>query len=233
MSQARQFTLDFDHRPSFSGDDFLVAPANQTVIEWLDRWPDWPQPALAISGPRGSGKTHLCHVFMSLSKAHALDQETLNSGEIRAAVDEYQAFVLDDAEEIAATPREESLFHLLNILREAGKHILISSLTPPARWPVRLPDLQSRLNAIPHVAIDMPDDALMAALVVKLFRDRQLSIDASIVDYILSRTERSFDGIRTIVAQIDEVALRERRNITIPLIKRVMNDMDDQQDNLL
>lgn len=226
VNQARQFTLDFEHRPSFSGDDFLVAPANRTVIDWIDRWPDWPNPALAISGPRGSGKTHLTHVFISHSNATSVDLKNLKTTEIRPIVLDHPALVLDDIEEIAGTEAEETLFHLLNVVREESCFVLLTANAPPARWTVELPDLRSRLNAIPHAAIELPDDTLMAALVVKLFRDRQLRIDTSIVDYILARAERSFDGIRATITQIDATALRERRNITIPLIRRVLDDMN-------
>ncbi len=225
MNQARQFTLNFEHRPSFSGDDFLVAPANQTAVEWIDQWPNWPHPALAISGPRGSGKTHLSHVFMSLSGAAIIDMASLDATDVRTVVSSHPALVLDNIETIAGTENEESLFHLLNVLREENRFALLTSAAPPARWPVQLADLKSRLNVIPHVGIEMPDDTLMAALVVKLFRDRQLRIDTAIVDYILARIERSFDGIRATIARIDETALRERRNITIPLIKRVLDEM--------
>jgi len=224
VNQARQFTLDFEHRPSFSGDDFLVAAANRSAVEWIDRWPNWPGPALAISGPRGSGKTHLCHVFMSLSGAVSIDPATLDAIDVRAVVTEHPALVLDNIDAVAGSANEEPLFHLLNVVREENRFALLTSCTPPARWPVHLADLRSRLNAIPHVGIEMPDDTLMTALVVKLFRDRQLRIDEAIVDYILARIDRSFDGIRATVARIDDTALRERRNITIPLIKRVLDE---------
>ncbi len=223
MNQARQFTLDFEHRPSFSGDDFLVAPANQSAINWIDQWPNWPGPALAISGPRGSGKTHLSHVFISRSDAAAINLKNLSTPDIRAVVADHNALVLDNLEGVSGTAAEETLFHLLNVVREENRFALILACNPPARWSVQLPDLRSRLNAIPHVAIEPPDDALMAALVVKLFRDRQLRIDTTIVDYMLARIDRSFDGIRATVAKVDETALRERRNITIPLIKRVLD----------
>lgn len=226
MSQVHQFTLNFEHRPSFSGDDFLVAPANQSAIDRIDQWPDWPHTALAVSGPRGSGKTHLSHVFMARSRAIRIDLSELNAGDIRQLVSEHPAFVLDDLDDIGQTPAEETLFHFLNIIREESRSALLLATTPPARWSVTLPDLQSRLNAIPHASIASPDDTLMAALVVKLFRDRQLRIDTSIVDYLLARTDRSFDGIRATIAQIDETALREGRNITIPLVRQVLDRME-------
>jgi len=223
VNQARQFTLDFPHRPSFSGDDFLVAPANQAAIDWIDKWPEWPHHALAVSGPRGSGKTHLSHVFMSRSNAVPVELNPTDPIDIRSVIRDHSALVIDNANSVAGTAAEEHLFHLLNVIREENRTALLLSDTPPARWSVNLPDLQSRLNAIPHVAITAPDDALIAALVVKLFHDRQLRVDSAIVDYLLTRTDRSFEAIRVIVARIDEAALREHRNITIPLIRQVLD----------
>lgn len=225
MSQAHQFTLDFEHRPSFSGDDFLVAPANQAAVDWIDQWPSWSHPALAVSGPPASGKTHLSHVFMSRSEAISVDLSTIQVTGVRPLVTDHPAFVLDNVDAIVQTPQEENLFHFLNVIREENRTALLLSTTPPARWSVNLADLQSRLNAVPHVGITAPDDALMAALVVKLFSDRQLRIDTGIVDYLLTRTDRTFDGIRATIARIDETALSERRNITIPLIRQVLDRM--------
>src|SRR5258706_12553135 len=67
-----QLPLELGHRASFSGEDFLVAPSNQAAVAWLDRWPDWPSPGLALHGPAGSGKTHLAHVFQARASARML-----------------------------------------------------------------------------------------------------------------------------------------------------------------
>lgn len=224
MSKTRQFILDLELRPSFSGDDFLVAPANQAAIDWIDQWPNWSNPALAVSGPAGCGKTHLSHVFMARTNAVTLDLNDTEPTNVRTAMGQHTAFVLDDVDSVIETDAEETLFHLLNIAREENRTALLLASTPPARWAVKLPDLQSRLNAIPHVSITPPDDGLMAALVVKLFRDRQLRIDTAIVEYLLARTDRSFEGLRDTIAKIDATALEERRNITIPLIRRVLDE---------
>ncbi len=228
MKTKRQLTLEFEHRPSLSGDDFLVAPANTEAIDWIDRWPDWPAQALAISGPAGCGKSHLAHVFMARSGARSVAIHDLDVARARTLVMEHPALVVEDAEAIAGSEHEESLFHILNVLRETGRHALITSRQPPARWSVKLADLRSRLNALPHVAISDPSDGLIAAVLVKQFADRQLRIDAAIIDYILPRLERSFRAVECVVDAIDKAALSEQRKITVPLVRHVLDAMDDQ-----
>lgn len=228
MNTARQLTFDLAHRTALSGEDFLVAPANAEAVAWIDKWPDWPGSTICISGPTGCGKTHLANVFMAKTQAHNLqahliDASDINENNARSLVESHAALVIDNAHQIANSDREEALFHILNMLNETGHHAILCAQTPPARWKVQLPDLQSRLNALQHVPIQNPDEALLAAVMVKQFSDRQLRIDTAGIDYILPRMERSFSAVNTIVSAIDTLALREHRNITIPLIKKVMD----------
>ncbi|MGB8274330.1 MAG: DNA replication protein, partial [Alphaproteobacteria bacterium] len=72
MSPGRQLPLDLPHRPALGLEDFLVAPCNVGAVRWIDRWPDWPGPVLAITGPSACGKTHLAHVWQARSGAAML-----------------------------------------------------------------------------------------------------------------------------------------------------------------
>lgn len=219
MTGAAQLPLDFDHRPSLTGDDFLVAPGNKDAVAWLDRWPQWPGTALAIHGPAGCGKTHLVRVFMARSDAIIIGHEDLKcDGPPPVA----PAYVVEDAEDVLEAGLEEPLLHLYNTLAETGRRLLLTASRPPARWPVRLADLKSRLNAASSVGIGPPDDALVSAVLVKLFYDRQLRVDAEVVPFMVARMERSFDAARTLVAAIDTAALARQRNITVPLVRQVM-----------
>lgn len=225
MSAGAQLPLDFDHRPALSGEDFLVAPGNAGAVAWLDRWPDWPGPLLAIHGPAGCGKTHLAQVFMAASGARAIGADALGGAEPQHLLAGARACVLEDAEALLGGDLEEALLHLYNTVQETGRHMVLTARRPPARWPVRLADLRSRLKAAIAVGIGPPDDALITAVIVKLFADRQLRVDADVVSFMLTRMERSFETARTLVAAVDRAALAERRNITVPLVRGVMEEI--------
>ena len=224
---AGQLTLDLGHRPALGMDDFLVTPCNREAVAWIDRWPDWPGPALAIHGPPGCGKTHLAHVFRARSAAKLIAPEALGRTEPDGLLGEARVCMLDDAGRVAGgSVRERALLHLYNVVAEHQGHLLLAARKPPGRWPVGLPDLRSRLAAMPAVSVGAPDDELIGALLVKLFADRQLRVGQDVVAFLLTRMERSFDAARRMVAAIDETALAERRNITVPLVRDVLRHQD-------
>lgn len=216
---ARQLALDLPHRPASGADDFLVAAPNADAIAWLDRWPDWAAPGLALHGPEGCGKTHLLRVWQARSGAIPLRAAELGSFDLTSFSAAPRPVALDDC---GARLPEQALLHLYNLLAAAGRHLLMAGREPPARWGVELPDLSSRLGALPAVRIDPPDDALLAGLLVKLFADRQLRIDAAPVDYLLPRMERSFAAAERLVARLDAIALQERRAVTVALAREAL-----------
>lgn len=224
MSGHRQLPLAFEHRPSLTGEDFLVAESNRNAVIWLDRWPEWPNPALVIHGPAGCGKTHLAHVFLARSGGRKLSILDMSADEPRDLIEDVSACVIEDAERFIKAGLESALLHLYNALKEAGGQLLLTSRRPPSRWPVQLADLRSRLNTATAVRIGAPDDALMQAVVVKLFADRQLKVDQEVVSFMLTRMERSFEAARELVARIDAAALKERRKITVRLVREVLKD---------
>jgi DnaA regulatory inactivator Hda len=222
VSGHRQLPLDFEHRPSLTGENFLVAESNRDAVVWLDRWPDWPTPALVIYGPAGCGKTHLAHVFLARGGGRKLSILDLSADQPRDLIEDVPACVVEDAERFLEAGLESALLHLYNALKEAGGQILLTSRQPPSRWPVHLADLRSRLNTATAVRIGPPDDTLMQAVVVKLFADRQLKVGQEVVTFMLARMERSFEAARELVASIDEAALKVRRKITVRLVREVL-----------
>lgn len=213
-----QLTLHLPHRTALGRADFLVAPCNEAAIAWLDRWPRWPAPALALWGPAGSGKTHLAHVFAAGAGARFIDPASLATDRVPALIGDAAAAILDEADRAA----EEPLLHLYNLLAERGGHLLIVAREPPARWPTALADLRSRLCAAPAVAVAAPDEALIGALLVKLFADRQLAVGEEVVSYLALQLERSFAAAQAAVASLDAASLAEQRPITVPLAKKVL-----------
>lgn len=217
--RARQLALDLPHRPASGADDFLVAAPNAEAVAWLDRWPGWSMPGLALHGPEGCGKTHLLRVWQARSGARLIRPTDLAALDLPALAARPEPVALDVCE--GALP-ERTLLHLYNLLAGAGRHLLFAGREPPARWPVALPDLRSRLGALPAVAIAPPDDALLAGILVKLFADRQLRVETSVIDYLLPRMERSFAAAERLVGRLDASALALGSGVTVGLARRVL-----------
>jgi chromosomal replication initiation ATPase DnaA len=226
---ARQLPLELPHRPALDRADFLVTPANELAVAWIDHWPEWPQPALVLHGPEGSGKTHLTRVWQRRANATVIDLADLArdlptalQGDVRAAVVEDVGTGLTVSHSPEGVAR--GLLHLYNLVAERGGHLLLTDTLPAKSWPVPLPDLASRLGAATQVALGAPDDTLLAAVMVKLFADRQLTVPPDVVQYLLPRIERSFAAVRGVVAALDRAALARRQAITVPLAREVLSN---------
>jgi chromosomal replication initiation ATPase DnaA len=221
LSGPGQLTLGFGHRPALGRADVLVSASNAEAVEWIDRWPDWPAAALVLVGPPGSGKSHLGCVWQEKSAAKTVPGAALAVDGVAALLAESRSLVVEAAE---AAP-ERALVHLYNYLREQGGSLLLTSETAPARWGIALPDLASRLLALPVATIAPPDDALMAALLAKLFADRQLKAEPDVVAYLMRRMERSFAAASDLVAAVDRAALARHRRITVSLVRDVLAEL--------
>jgi chromosomal replication initiation ATPase DnaA len=221
MADRRQMVLDLPHRPALERDDFLVAPCNADAVGWIDNWPEWPGSALVLCGPAGCGKTHLAAVWQARSGALAGDAAALPEAAFPCDEEPLHR-LLEDA---ARTVDEGALLHVYNRIVERGGTLLLTAETPPVRWPVRLPDLASRLRALPVAGIGRPDDTLVEALLVKMLAERQLRASPEVIAYLLPRMERSFAAARDLVVRLDAAALlAQRRTITVPLARAVLAD---------
>ena len=132
-------------------------------------------------------------------------------------------------ENLDGTINEEAFFHLYNHYNVPDKFILFTSELPPSKLPFKLPDLRSRLNIIPTVEILQPDDAMLTALIAKLFNDRQIIISQDILDYILKHTERSFDFVARLIEEIDDISWTYGRTVSIPIVKDALSNLTKNQ----
>jgi chromosomal replication initiation ATPase DnaA len=219
---ARQLPLDLPHRPSYAEEDFLAAPANAAATRAVGRWPGWAGRMLVLTGPPGSGKTHLATIWARRAAAATILADA--PPETWPAPDAAHALLIENADRIG--PAEAQLFHALNIAREHGASVLITGRTAPDTWGIRTADLLSRLRLAPLAALGEPDEALAFAVLFKLFSDRQLSVDPAIIGYVAARIERSLGAARAIVEAIDREALAQGRPVTRALAARVVGDAD-------
>jgi chromosomal replication initiation ATPase DnaA len=213
----RQLALALPHAESFAREDFLPGSSNEAALALVDGWPDWPARTIALVGPEGSGKSHLAAIWAASAGARFLSGRALGRAHIPAAL-ATGALVLED---VTSQSDERALFHLLNLAHEEEAYVLLTSRTAPAGWTIGLADLASRLRAMPEVTLSPPDGVLLRAVLVKLFADRQLMVDESVVAYLSTRLERSFATARAAVDRLDREALRRQRPVTRALAAEV------------
>lgn len=204
-----QLVLPLETRSAQGRADFIVAPGNQQAVTFLDSWPGWPAPAVALYGPPASGKSHLASVWAARAQAAVIEARDLQAGVPDGAL---------VVENIAPGVAEPALFALL----ERGAPLLLTAQTAPAEWQVALPDLKSRANALLAFALWAPDDALLMGLAVKLFADRQIEVPENVILHMIRALERSPAAIRDFVARADDAALAAKRPITLSLIKDLL-----------
>ena len=215
-----QLLLALGHSESRAREDFVVGPANAEALAMIERWPDsWPARTLALVGPAGSGKSHLAAIWAARSGARTVAAARLDEATVPAALTN-GAVVVDDLIEHAVD--ERALFHLLNFAKEQGAYVLLTAERGPGSFALCLADLASRLRAVPVVALNPPDDALLRAVLVKLFADRQLGVDEALLVYLERRIERSIAAARLVVDRLDRESLKRRRPLTRALAVEVL-----------
>jgi chromosomal replication initiation ATPase DnaA len=215
----RQLTLDLPVEPRYGREDFLVSPSNMQAWSTFENWPGWPDRVLLLLGPTGAGKSHLAAIWAARTGARVLTASALPLADLPGLV-RSRAILVEDAD--AAGGVETELFHLLNLVRNSTTYLVITARQWPDSWGLTTADLLSRLRLAPAVEIGEPDDALVRAVLVKLFVDRQLVVDTSVVEYLALRIERSLDAARSVVEALDREALAQGRAITRPIAAEVL-----------
>lgn len=207
-----QYALPLLHPPLYTEENFIVSACNEGAWRWVSAWPQWPGHALFLCGAPGSGKSHLSHIWArksgaSIAAAAALEEPAPGSWLV---------------EEVEAMRDPRPLLHLFNAVRENGGYLLMTGGVPPARLGIALPDLSSRLLATPLATIGEADDTVLAAAMRKQFADRQMKVGEEVIAYLLPRMERSLTQIQSLVAHIDEAAMREHKGVTVPFVRRLL-----------
>lgn len=227
-TQAQQIPFDLGSRHAMGREDFQVGSSNAAAVGWIDRWPEWPAPVLILQGPPASGKSHLAAVWQERTGAAMVKPEMLTTKTAEEIFKMGDALVLDGLDPwLGDREAETTLFHLYNMLKEELKTMMITMRMAPTHADFVIPDLASRFRAAPAVSIHAPDDMLLASIIIKLFSDRQLTVNNDVISYLLPRMERSFAAARDLVQRADRLALAEKRGISIPLMRKVLSEMQD------
>lgn len=217
---ARQLAFDLPVKTALGREDYFVSPANALAVAALEDWRRWPGAMMMLVGAKGSGKTHLAHVWAADVGARFLTADDLRAEDVIDAISAQPVIIEDiDGPDLS----EEALFHAYNIARSSGQPSLMTASVHPAHHPFALPDLASRLRSVPLTELSAPDDQLLQAVMLKQFADRQLAVPPSLLPYLLGRMERSFAAAQAMVATLDRAALAEGRAVTRALAARVLD----------
>ena len=223
----RQMLLMLEHRPALGRADLLVSASNAEAVRLLSGWRDWPLRHMALTGPARAGKTHLAHVWMQESGAKRLPAARLDEGAVERLA-QHGKVVIEDVDALTSLDParrravEKALFHLYNLAAAEGAWLLLTGRAAPGRWPVEMPDLASRLAALPVARVAPPDDTLLSSLMVKLFADRQVQVAPGVIQYLSRRIERSFAAVEGAVEALDRLSLARKKPVTRALAAEVL-----------
>lgn len=217
----RQLAFDLPHREALGRGDFYVSASNAAALDAIEDWQGWPGRKLVLVGPEGAGKSHLTQVWAARAGAEIIAAKALAGADLAGFAGRNMA--LENADDLAGNPAfERAGFHLHNLVLAEGGHLLVTAQESPSHWGLALPDLESRMAGARLVRIEAPDEALLAAVIVKLFADRQVDVSPRMISHVVPRIDRSFAAARDIVARLDAAALAAGRKVSLELAKDVL-----------
>lgn len=223
---AHQLIFDLSQRAALGREDFFVAPSNALALATLDAPSGWPAGKMLLIGPEGAGKTHLAALWAGENRALIVAAASLGVADaprLAAA----RAVVVEDVDRIGSNDEaQRALFHLHNLLAAEGGRLLLTAASAPRDWGLSLPDLASRMQATASVKLDPPDDALLAAVLVKLFADRQITVTPALIPWLVTRIDRSLATARKVVAALDERALQKAAPVSRTLAAEVLDSLE-------
>ena len=218
MSELNQLLLELDYKTNFNEHDFYLSKSNSNAFNLINRWPDWEKKILNISGEKFSGKSHLANIFKLKSKAFLVRGNKIDNS-IFKSLKLYESIIIDDFEECND---EEILYSIFNLIDQDNKYLLINSLKPINKIKYKLPDLASRSKNCLYAEIENPDDELLFAIILKNFSDRQIKIEKKIINFIISRVDRSYRKIDEFIYKVDELSLKKKKPINLKTIKEIL-----------
>ena len=218
MKDLNQMLLKFNQKKNFNYEDFFVSKSNYFAFTLIEKWPKWEKNIVNIHGEKSSGKTHLANIFYKKNKAKKITEDQLND-ELIKNLKIYENIILEDFENKID---ERLLYSLFNLVDRDNKYLLINSLKPISEMSFLLDDLKSRSKNCLFAKIENPDDDLVFAIILKIFSDKQITIDKKLINFIIKRIDRSYGKISDFIYKIDELSLKKKKPINIKTIKEIL-----------
>ncbi len=218
-----QLAFHWPTAATYAPDDFIIADANAQAVALIDSWPAPQASAVLLTGPTASGKTHLVHRWMARTRGVLIDSTLL--GHI-ASEDHWNHQRYAALENIESITDETALFHLLRHAESSQCHLLLTSRLLAAELPFQLPDLRSRLLALPMADIKQPDEDMLQSFFLKAFADRQWRTSPAVIQYIITHTDRSFLAAYELIEKIEILIRTTKRELTIPAIKPLIETLN-------
>lgn len=198
-----QLTLEWGHTPSHAEEDLIVGDGNELAYRHIVHFPDWPLPPwMLIEGPASAGKSHLARIWAERAGAELPEPGAI---EALATAGGTLPLVIEDVDRRGYD--EDALFHLLNQSMRDGRPLLLTARQPVANWPFQTDDLKSRARLAAHFPVSTSDDIQLSQMFVKLFGDRQVTVDPKVIAYLVARMERSPEEAVLLAGMMDEMAL--------------------------
>lgn len=214
-----QYTLPIIQKPDFTSYSYFVSDSNKGAYQLVETWPNWAFKQYVVCGPSGHGKTHLGHILKDLTQGVFFNSGSITS-EILINIKANNSYIIDD---INAIPDASLLFHFYNLALENKCNVIYLSDKVPSQLDFGIADVNSRFRSLPIIELAQPDDEFCRAIIKKILSDWQVNIMDEVIDYLLVHTSRSLTDIQANLNVLNQQSLIDKRNITIPFIKRVLN----------
>ena len=220
MSDTKQTIIKFDYEKNFQSEDFYISTSNKHVFDFLNLWPKWEKNFVNIIGDKFSGKSHLIDIFLKKNKGIKLNANSLKNGDLKK-LGTYENIVIEN---LTLKIDEKLLYSLFNIVENDNKYLVVTSTYPIVDLNFNLNDLKSRAKNFLLLGLEKPDDELIYAIIIKNLSDRQISLDNKLINYIISRVERSYSKIYDFIYKIDQLSLKKKKSIDFKIIKEVLGN---------
>ena len=222
MKNSKQLYFEMPNKKALGIEDYIITESNNFAFDLIVKMAKGEISFGLISGPPYSGKTHLSKILIKNARNYKTLYFDRDYQNLLNRFEDSDFFILENIDNVKHDKFEEKLFHIINLAKENNKKLLMTSRKPISEIDLNLEDLKSRLNSILEAKIKEPDDQLMELLLIKIFNDKQLKINPNIIDFLVSRLERSYESINLFIEKIDKFSLEKGKKITIPLINDLL-----------